>query len=111
MAISEFEIFKIEKAAQQLCQKKNNKMPTDQLHIDYRLDNQILYIFEVRPRWDKPSEKLELMVAKLRYVKSSGLWKLFWLRQTMKWQLYSSSRDLMVLLNQVEVDQNGCFWG
>ena len=69
MAISEFEIFKVEKAAKDFCQERNKNYPPDQLSIEYRLEDQTLYFIEVRPRWNDPSVKTEMDLAKLRYIK------------------------------------------
>ncbi|HHZ68959.1 MAG TPA: DUF3024 domain-containing protein [Methylococcaceae bacterium] len=113
MAISEFEIFKVEKVAKEFCSKRNVNFPPDQLYIDYRLEDQVLYLFEVRPRWDEPNIKAETMVAKLWYIKKDKLWKLYWQRQNMKWHLYEGgiNKNLEPLLVQVNEDNYGCFWG
>ena len=65
MAISEFEIFRVEKAAKKFCSDRNKNYPPDQLYIDYRLEDQVLYLFAVRPKWNDPAIKIEAMVAKL----------------------------------------------
>jgi len=114
MAISEFEIFKVDKAAKKFCADRNMNFPPDQLYIDYKLEDQALYLFEVRPRWDDPTEKLELMVAKILYVKKDKVWKLYWQRQNMKWQLYEDegvNSQLEPLLKIVWEDAHACFWG
>lgn len=113
MAISEFEIFKVEKSAKNFCTERNKSYPPDQLYIDYRLEDQTLYLFEVRPKWDEPKVKIEIMVAKITYIKKDKIWKLYWQRQNMKWQLLEngSSKDLEMLLTEVWNDSLGCFWG
>ena len=114
MAISEFEIFKIEKFASQFCESRNRHFPPDQLKIDFKIEDQDLYIFEVRPHWKDPKEKIETMVAKIKYIKSKGIWNLYWQRQNMKWVSYEpmeSSFELMQLLDEIEKDLHGCFWG
>ena len=113
MAISEFEIFKVEKVAKTFCDNKNRGFPPDKLYIDYKLDGQSLYIFEVRLTWNDPNSKMEIMVAKLRFIKKEKLWKLYWQRQNMKWYLYEndSDGDLRALLTVINQDEYGCFWG
>lgn len=114
MAISKFEAFRVEKEANEFCNKRNGNFPRDQLYIDFRLEEQVLYLFEVRPKWDDPDTKIEIMVAKLRYIKKEMVWKLYWQRQNMKWCLYEPdgvNRELTPLLTQVSDDQYGCFWG
>jgi hypothetical protein len=53
------------------------------------------------------------MVAKLWFIKKEQLWKLYWQRQNMKWYLYKNevSGDLVELLDLVNQDEHGCFWG
>lgn len=114
MAISEFETFKIEKTAKKFCSDRNVHYPPDQLYIDYRLENQTLYLFEVRPRWNNPEQIIEIMVAKLNYVKKEAIWKLYWQRQNMKWQPYEPNginKSLEPLLKEVWDDPQNCFWG
>ncbi len=113
MAISEFEIYKVEKAAKEFCADRNINYPPDQLYIDYRLEDQQLYIFEVRPKWNDPSVKIEIMVAKVWYIKKESVWKLYWQRQNMKWSPYepnSSNNELKPLLTEVWEDHGNCFW-
>lgn len=114
MAISEFETFKIEKLASQFCAARNKHFPPEQLKICYRVEDQDLYIFEVRPHWKNPEISTELMTAKIKYIKSKSIWRLYWQRQNMKWVSYEpmeSSSDLSLLLEEIEKDPFGCFWG
>ena len=114
MAISEFEIFKVEKAAKKFCLERNKNYPPDQLYIDFKLEDQALLLFEVRPKWNDPTIKIEIMVAKFLYIKKDKIWKLYWQRQNMKWQYYEengSNTHLEPLLKLVWDDANACFWG
>ena len=114
MAISEFEIFKIEKAAEEFCSDRNKYYPPEQLYIDYRIEEQALYLFEVRPKWDDPEIKIEIMVAKLWYIKKESIWKLYWQRQNMKWQQYEpngTNQEMAPLLKEAWDDPHACFWG
>ena len=114
MAISEFEIFKVEKLAKEFCSDRNKNFPPDQLYIDYKLENQTLFIFEVRPQWNDPDIKVEIMVAKISYIKKEKIWKLYWQRQNMSWKLYEPnpvSESLESLLIELSKDPLECFWG
>ncbi len=114
MVTSEFEIFKVEKIASAFCAERNKHFPPDELRIDYRVEGQNLFVFEVRPRWDNPNVTIEIMVAKLNYKKSKQIWKLYCQRQNMQWVLYEpfdSSKDLQVLFAEINKDRHGCCWG
>ena len=114
MAISEFEAFRIDKIASEFCKDRNKHFPPDQLYLDFKLDGQTLYLFEVRPKWNDPSIKTEMMLAKFRYITKDRLWKLYWQRQDMKWEQYKpggTHRSLQPLLELVWDDTSTCFWG
>jgi len=52
--------------------------------------------------------------AKIRYVKSHGVWRLYWHRASGKWEAYSpfrESSDLEALLACIDEDSFGCFKG
>lgn len=86
----------------------------DQLDIGYRVENQSVFIVEIRPDWQKPGEKREFPVAKATYVKSNRLWKVFWMRADLKWHLYEPhpyALDIKDFLDVVGEDKLGCFWG
>jgi len=61
-----------------------------------------------------PEEKIELPVAKATYVRTVRGWRVFWLRQDMKWHSYKplpvvATIDEFVAL--VQEDRDGCFFG
>ena len=114
MSISEFEIFKVEKAAKDFCKKRNAHYPPDQLCIDFLLEDQSLFLLEIRPKWNEPEVKTEVAFAKLSYVKKNQLWKLYWMRQNMKWSPIDengTNKNLEPLLEIVSEDTYGFFWG
>jgi len=69
---------------------------------------------EIRPQWNDPTNILELPFAKLRFVKSSKLWKLYWMRGSGKWEAYEPKPEnvnLQLLLDEIDHDGYGCFFG
>ncbi|MBK9247863.1 MAG: DUF3024 domain-containing protein [Ignavibacteria bacterium] len=86
----------------------------DQVDIGYRIDNQSIVIYEVRPKWSNPSEIHESPFAKATYVKAKDLWKIFWMRADLKWHSYQpvpAVKSIRDFLTVVEEDPQGCFWG
>ena len=59
-----------------------------QLYLGYSWDGQTAVYFEIRPQWNDPTNILELSFAKLCFVKSSKLWKLYWMRLSNHWEAY-----------------------
>lgn len=115
MALSEFECKKI---AADLSRFIESKRPPpeirDRLDIGFRIENQSVFIFEIRPRWDKPEEKIESPVAKATYSKAQQVWKVYWMRADLRWHRYYPDPEvgeLSEFLELVDKDKNACFWG
>jgi hypothetical protein len=85
-----------------------------QLDLSYKIENQSIIVFEIRPRWDKPSETMECNIAKTTYVKSSNCWKVFWRRADLKWHPYTPQAtvpSLTAFTQLITEDRLHCFWG
>jgi len=85
-----------------------------QLDIDYRIDGQSVIIFEIRPVWNDPTRKQEMAVAKTTYVKTTGKWKVYWMRADLKWHLYDPRPELATIRafgKLVADDDRSCFFG
>lgn len=115
MAISEFEQRQWQRALDDfLKQRRPPPHIRDQLDLDYRIEGQNVEIFEVRPLWNDPGNRVEQSVAKATYVKSKNQWKVFWQRADLKWHRYdpaptvASIEDFLDLVNQ---DAHACFFG
>ena len=94
MAISEFEIKRIEKIVGKFVEKRRPRPEIrDQLDTFFRVYDQSFEIFQIRPRYDNREIKIERPVAKATYVKSTRKWKLFWKRADDKWHGYEPFRE------------------
>ncbi len=115
MAFSEFETKKNEKVVKAFIEK--NRPPAHirkELDLSYRVKDQSIEIFEVRPRWDNPKEIMESPVAKATYVKTQDIWKIYWQRADLKWHSYQpcpEAKTIEEFLEVVEADSNACFYG
>ena len=114
MAFGDLELKRIDKT---VGERFYNRVPPgvrDRLRFEYRIEGQSVIISEVRPRWDKPEEWTYLDFAKLRYIRKTGTWKLYWKRLSGKWELYEpkgEAKYLGSLVTAVEEDRYGCFFG
>jgi len=82
--------------------------------ISYKIDNQSIVIFEIRPFFRDPDRKIKSPVAKTTFVKAKNHWKVFWLRANLKWYPYDPEPTVKTLeqfVSLVEEDKYGCFWG
>ncbi len=115
MAISDFE----EKRCKREMEKflSGHRPPAhirNEVDIGYRLENQSVEIFEIRPHWQNASEKTQTPVAKATYVKSQKEWRIYWYKSDMKWHRYEPSPEVKYFegfLSIVGQDSHGCFWG
>ena len=96
--------------------KKNRPEPEirDELDIAYRTEGLSLFIFEIRPAWNNPSEKMESPAAKATFVKTKGIWKVYWMRSDLKWHAYPEKPQVQTVkefFDLVDEDRKGCFFG
>ncbi len=115
MAISEFEIKRCEKLVGGYITE--NRPPVhirNQLDIGYRINDQSIEIFEIRPQWNNPDKKIEEMQAKTTYVKKTKKWKVYWMRSDLKWHSYQPMPEVDFLeqfLALISDDKHHCFKG
>lgn len=85
-----------------------------ELDRGYSIDGQKIYINEIRPDWRNPEIIRHRPYAKIWYIKSSKIFRLYWMRASGNWELYEpfpESTHLQELLDVVHVDKLGCFKG
>ena len=115
MAISEFEIKRCEREVEKyLDERRPPAHVRNQLDFGYRIENQSVELFEIRPQWNKPEVKLEIPFAKATFVKKEKLWKIYWQRQDLKWHRYTPAPSIQYFeefLSIVSEDKKACFFG
>jgi hypothetical protein len=85
-----------------------------QLDIGYELVGQSVILNEIRPTWNAPHEIHHQPYAKATYVKSRNLWKVYWMRASLKWDAYDSKptvKTLRAFPKLVDEDKYVCFKG
>ena len=115
MAFSELESKRYEKAVKAFTDSR--RLPLEiraKLDLGYRMSGQSVEIFEIRPAWDDPSEKMENAVAKATYVRRSNAWRIYWQRSDLKWHRYDPVPEVARIeefLEVVDADEYRCFFG
>lgn len=115
MAFNDIERKRIEKVAEAFVEK--HRPPPHirpELDFGYRVRVQSVEIYEVRPAWRSPCEKIEHPVAKATYVKTQEVWRVYWQRSDLKWHAYPPVPEVKTLeafLALVEKDEHACFFG
>lgn len=86
----------------------------DKVDIGYTFQNNALQIFEIRPRWDNRNKTIQTPIAKAKFVKSRGIWIVYWKRASGKWERYQPNpevNELSLFFEVLVTDEYGCFWG
>ncbi len=85
------------------------------LDLGFRVTGQSVEIFEIRPVWRSPvDEKHESAVAKATYVRTRGIWRVFWKRSDLKWHGYEPRPEVKSIDDfaaLVADDAHACFFG
>lgn len=86
----------------------------NQVDIGYSYKDRALEIFEIRPVFMKPGEKVQIPIARAKYIVSGEKWKVYWMRSNGKWIAYEPVPevwDVAEFLELVDQDRYACFWG
>lgn len=84
-----------------------------ELEWGYSFKN-VIELLEIRPNRYEEGAFLHLSFAKIKYVKTQKIWKLYWMRGSGKWQSYEPCREasnLEEFLSVIDEDTYGCFKG
>ncbi len=86
----------------------------NQVDMSFRIENQSIEIFEIRPGFNHPQSVLEIPIAKATWVKSRKVWRVFWQRADMKWHSYPplpEVKSLQEFIDALEADEYAGFYG
>ena len=115
MGFCQFEEKRVEMLAGGFVEGRRPRLEVrDKVDLAFRIEKQSLFIFEIRPHWQKPEIILEEMIAKTTFVRTQNIWKIYWMRADMKWHLYEPGGEVDTIEEFFEVlnrDEYCCFWG
>ncbi len=114
MAFSTEQLKAIRREVGSFCERRVPEHFRDEVRLVYAIEGHNVYIRETRPSFLDPSQWTCLDVAKLRYIKASNEWSLYWKRASGKWWPYDPATGLTsleALISEVATDENGCFFG
>jgi hypothetical protein len=101
---------------QRWCRARTPDHIRDEVRVELDVADRHVTIVECRPPWraDLGPEWTRFPIARLRYVKATGLWSLFWRDRHQKFHAYDrvpASVNIETLLEEVDRDPTGIFWG
>ncbi|MDH2898036.1 DUF3024 domain-containing protein [Rahnella sp. PAMC25617] len=82
--------------------------------LDYlcHIKDQSIVIVSSRAPWRSGStERIETPLVKMTYVRTQKLWRIFWMRATLKWETYAEVDTLNEGFEIVRMDEHSCFFG
>lgn len=86
MALTELELKRCEKPlAAFMARRRPPAHIRHEVDLGQRITGHSVEIFEVRPDWKDLTMFYETPVAKATFVRSKNLWKVYWMRQDLKW--------------------------
>ncbi|MEO8146280.1 MAG: DUF3024 domain-containing protein [Bacteroidia bacterium] len=86
----------------------------DQMDLSYKIEEQSVIVSELRPKWSRPKEMMEIQVAKATFVKVRNHWKVSCFRSDGKWHSYKPTptvNSISEFVALIEEDKYRSFWG
>jgi hypothetical protein len=98
------------------CEKQSPAESRDSYRIEHSVRGASITVVELRPPWnpDWGSEWTSTKVAQLRYDERARVWTLYSAGSDDRWHAYefaAPARDVTPLLEAIEEDRTGIFWG
>ncbi len=116
MAFSEIEAARVKKAIDAFMQE--HRPPAhirSKLDFGTRIAGQSIELFEIRPAFGgRRGEATELAVAKTTFVRTRGVWRVFWMPRDLKWHRYDPMPEVKspdAFFKLVAEDAHACFFG
>lgn len=98
----------------ELCRARSSGDLADQVRVELEVDRGAVTIVEARAPWREGMEWTRLPVARLRFVKSTGLWTLYARGADERWRRYEEidpTAKIELLAREIDRDPTGIFWG
>jgi hypothetical protein len=85
MSLSELELKRIEKAADQFMEKwRPAPEIRSQVDLGYKVNDLSIELFEIRPNWKDPTIIMQHSFAKATFVMAKMIWKVYWMKSDLK---------------------------
>ena len=101
---------------QRWCRDRVPAYVRDEVRVEVDVAERHLTIVECRPPWqaDVGAGWTRFPIARLRYVKTAGVWSLYWRDRNRRFHAYdlvSPTASIEELLAEVDRDPTAIFWG
>ncbi len=104
----------VEKRLDKYCKDRMPPQIRDKVRLGYKFRGNSVTLFEQRPAFTDPDKWVDIVVAQFRFDPSNGEWTLYCADRNSRWHVYydlEPNTDFEVLLQEVDEDPTGIFWG
>ncbi len=85
MQINEIEKKRYEKIMNSFIDKRRPPLHLrNELDIGYNFEFPNIELMEKSPAWNNPQQLIKKPVAKVKYIKKSNIWKIYWMKSSKK---------------------------
>ena len=101
-------------AIRNYCERRVPPEARDQVRVEAQVSQNAVTIVERRAPWHEDADGWsEHPVVRLRYTVKSGLWALYWRDRNERWHRDRSgpAASVHILLDEIDHDPTGIFWG
>jgi hypothetical protein len=112
--LTEIQKGQVNKLLTAFCAKRVPAPVRSKVRVGYRLAGNAVILYEERPAFQPPHNWQEIVVAKFMYVRTRREWRLYCQHRDLKWHTYQAlpvSASFAKLLEEVDADPTGIFWG
>ena len=112
MALSQFTQKFVEKKLKWFCREKIPEMHRHRVKLGFRIEGDIVTLFEERPMYCDPLSWIKMDVAQFRYSDEENRWALYFTDRDCRWREYylKPKMDFEILLREVDEDPLHMFW-
>ena len=110
MSLPEIEKHRVDKLLTAFCDKRVPLQVRDEVMLTYKITGNKVFLIETRPYFDDPSKLTEMLIALFEYDADEMVWSLYAYNRNNK-RMPSSRGSLDQLIQEVDQDRTGIFWG
>jgi hypothetical protein len=114
LALTEVQKAQVHKLLTAYCAKRVPPAVRSKVRVGYRIEGNAVILYEERPAFRPSHDWQEMLVAKFTYVGTQREWRLYCQHRDLRWHTYQAlpaASSFAELLNEVDADPTGIFWG
>jgi hypothetical protein len=113
MAFTETEREEYENLVSKLIESRRMQATDNGFDLGYVFNNQSIELFEIHPSTSNEQGFFNSSVAKITFIRTTNIWKISWMRGSLKWQGYRKHPEVKKLSEALFIiaeDEDRLFW-